>query len=172
MYCQVVSVGSGQEWKQTPEVGCNSWIDSRLSPNQIKLSNPFYHQIPTLYVKVQPVYICGIYWFIHYHCESYYRVHTNFMILFLWLFVTFTTKKILIFMTTTWIIYWFSWLNISYKKINDLKFHWWLCATASVKQGAWYVNIAKITINLIYGLRPIASCKVTNYKRGVWNPAK
>ena len=38
---------------------------------------------------------------------------------------------------------------------------------ASIKQGAWYVNIDKIPIHLIYGLRSIASCKVINYKRGV-----
>ena len=38
---------------------------------------------------------------------------------------------------------------------------------ASIKQGAWYVNIAKTTIHLIYGLRSIASCKVINYKGGV-----
>ena len=31
---------------------------------------------------------------------------------------------------------------------------------ASVKQGAWYVNIAKITIRSIYGLKSTASCKV------------
>ena len=49
MYHQDVSVAKGQKQKQFV-VGYSRWIDTfhKLSPNQINLSNQFYHRTQTL----------------------------------------------------------------------------------------------------------------------------